>query len=98
MKRHYEFVLKAWDTEQCGYQVSFVNGHRKDEAKNNAKALHELIAVREETSLTPRQLAEQRAELLSALKGCLKKGRRWHACDSVVVAARAIIAKCEDKT
>lgn len=38
---------------------------------------------------------EQRAELLDALKKCLAKGSRWHACDSVVIQSKQAIANAE---
>lgn len=37
------------------------------EADDNARLVAEMFAVHHETGLTPRQLAEQRAELLEAL-------------------------------
>ena len=40
-----------------------------------------------------RRLHEVNQMLLDALKGCLEKGKRWHSCDLVVIAARAAIEK-----
>lgn len=37
---------------------------------NNAKFLHDALTVYHETGLTPRQLADQRAELMAALEEC----------------------------
>lgn len=91
-----EFVLRSWYTEKLGFSVAFVNGHKDQEAKANAEALAELIAIRKETGLTPRQLAEQHAELLAALKKMLDDnsyyfpvGNPWGD------AARAAIANAE---
>ena len=39
------------------------------------------------------RLHEVNQMLLDALKGCLEKGKRWHSCDLVVIAAHAAIEK-----
>lgn len=47
------------------------DGANADEARANARLIAEAGTVYHETGLTPRQLAEQRGELVAALEGCL---------------------------
>jgi len=44
------------------------------------------------------ELQNQRDELLAALQACLKKGNKWHTCDTVVIQGRSAIARCQEST
>lgn len=56
----------------------------------NARLIAEAGTVAHETGLTPRQLVEQRAELLHALRNCVEHGgQRWALAQAKVVIAKA---------
>ena len=64
----------------------------------NARLIAEAGTVAHETGLTPRQLAEQRAELLEALQDLVAQvdDHSWLTCE--MAAARAAIAKATAQT
>ena len=66
------------------------------EAEANAALIAEAGTVANETGLTPRQLANQRAELLAAIQALLAVGKTYQdeAGQKAVAQARAAIAKC----
>lgn len=65
---------------------------------SDSEIMEEALDIHEETGLTPRQLAEQRAELLGALKDSLVIHAGLSADESADLASiRSIITKCEDK-
>lgn len=78
------------------------NDNRVEEAEANARLIAEAGTVLHETGLTPRQLAEQRGELLAALKDCAVQIAQTHNRNltaneqAALDAARAAIAKATD--
>lgn len=79
-----------------GHWITFNAGDRLpvDEAESNAALIAEAGTVYQETGLTPRQLAEQRDELLKALK----YARRFvDVRDVDTTYISTIIAKVETK-
>ena len=66
----------------------------KDVAKANARLIAEAGTVYHETGLTPRQLAEQRAELLEALQIIeYNRNKGYRLTDADYSAIRRVIAK-----
>jgi hypothetical protein len=64
----------------------------------NAELVCETGSVRIETGLTPRQLADQRAELLAALESVMDRLVDRHENDEAAIQARAAIAKARGAT
>jgi len=104
-KKLKDFYLRAVDLENLGIVVAFLHGAGPDEtieARNNAALLGESLTVRNELGLTPRQLAEQRAELLEALKAIhvqaadaqLRATYQRIALEEISQRAQSAIAKC----
>jgi hypothetical protein len=62
-------------------------------AEANANLIAEAFTVAHETGLTPRQLAEQRAELLTACKSAEEWLSGWASAEPFLTTIRAAIAK-----
>lgn len=83
---------------QPGYFCEVYAGNKTSmvhipEQETNARLIAEAGTVYHETGLTPRQLAEQRAELLEALDGCIEH-MEWstHQGRAAYETAKATIA------
>jgi hypothetical protein len=82
-----------------------VDGYGKGEGEANARLIIDAFNVATETGLTPRQLAEQRANMLAALKELVKKFERcaWahgntrSVIDIAVKPYLDVIAKAEGR-
>jgi hypothetical protein len=82
-----------------GFPHRDIGGKQEHEFAANAALIAEAGTVFHETGLTPRQLAEQRAELLAALIAIRDAGRDWHGWHEMyydaIELARAALAKAE---
>ena len=79
--------------------LTWQDWHQRDmKPEANALLITEAGTVAHETGLTPRQLAEQRAELLEALQDLVAQvdDHSWLTCE--MAAARAAIAKATAQT
>lgn len=89
-------VEAAISSDDAGEHIcSFPRGP-KGEA--HAALVSETGTVTHETGLTPRQLAEQRAELLTACKAAEKWLSGWASAEPYLTTIRAVIAKTEGRT
>ena len=80
----------------CSFRPN--NNYDESWAKAAAELFHEAGTVYHETGLTPRQLVEQRAELIAALRGIIEIGKRDLSnmkYDGFFTTARAILAKVQ---
>lgn len=94
---YYETHLDIVD--KCGHRVAVATmTYPMDAARvtANAALIAEAGTVATETGLTPRQLAEQRAELLEALRSLVENEDETPSWNQRV-AARAVIAKATGK-
>ena len=67
-------------------------------AHTPARLIAEAGTVATETGLTPRQLADQRAELLAALECVMDRLVDRHEKDDAAIQARAAIAKARGES
>lgn len=84
-----------WIVGHDGRDIGAVDGPQTDEREALARLIAEAGTVLHETGLTPRQLAEQRAELLEALKrlyGCYSTSHSPATRESCWDQARTAIA------
>lgn len=87
----------AWGCERYGKRgrwsvctLDDLMGDYPKEVKANARLIAEAGTVLHETGLTPRQLAEQRAELLEALCDCREALRRNGCMQELKIVDTAI--------